>query len=315
MKRLNLSSVLKIPDPWHVYLVACGGVAIALHIGLIIRAIPTAEERKLAEVVDKNVAVADGQAAKELQTQLKPVREMFSRARRVGTRAFAEDALSWESKYKLTKDYVTGGCDHKRYLEQRFAARIFSDADIEKTVKTSVAAYFRQLDAIDSQLLVSLQADIASISHDEAPTIDRKALELSLERAIKDAVTAVAADTRGMIGQELASYIAGDVLAIAALELATSSGILTAGAASGTVTLGVGLVVGLIVDYLVSWAYDKYFDPTGELERQLDRKLVEMEQFILDGTSKSPGLEKRLQDYAARRGIARSVAIKAVVIP
>ena len=134
----------KTQSPRRRWLWASGGVVIAIAIGLIIRAMPTAEERKLAEVVDKNVAVADEHAAKELQTQLGPVREMFSDARRVGTRAFAEDALSWESKYKLTKDYLTGGRDHKTFLEKRFATHIFPEADIENVVKASVAAYFRQ---------------------------------------------------------------------------------------------------------------------------------------------------------------------------
>jgi hypothetical protein len=307
---------MQVHNQWQRFLLATGGVAIAVVVGLGIRAIPTAEERRVEAIVDHNLAVAEEEAGKGLEPQLLAVREMFSRARSDGTRAFAEDALGWSSKFKMTKDYLLGGKEHGRYLEERFAARIFSEKDIERTIQAAVAAYLRHLDDVESQLLVNLEADLTAVSPGETPAnIDRQAIEQALAKAIQDAVQAAAADTRGMIGQELVSYIAGDVLAIAAIELATSSGILSAGAASGTVTLGVGLVVGLIVDYLVSWAYDKYYDPIGELTRQLDNKLTELEEFIVIGTPKSPGLEKRLQGYAARRAQARSVAIKAAVMP
>ena len=121
----------------------------------------------------------------------------------------------------MTKDYLLGGKEHGRYLEERFAARIFSEKDIERTIQAAVAAYLRHLDDVESQLLVNLEADLTDVSPGETPAnIDRQAIEQVLAKAIQDAVQAAAADTRGMIGQELVSYIAGDVLAIAAIELA-----------------------------------------------------------------------------------------------
>ena len=296
-----------------------GGVAWAGIIGVLISSIPIATESKaprVAEVVERHLAVADEQAAKGLKTQLVAVRELFSDARSFGTRAFADEALGWESKWKLTKATLFGGNEHSQFLQERFATHVFSEKRIEKTIKSAVAAYLRQLDSIESEMLVSLEADLATASPGEAPVaIDRHAIEVAMDKAVKDAVHAAAADTRGMIAGEVVSQILGNVLGVAAVELATSSGILSVGAASGSVTLGVGLVVGLIVDYLVGWIYQQYYDPAGELVKQLNNKLTDLETFILVGTSKSPGLEKRLQDYAARRAQARNMAIKAVVLP
>jgi hypothetical protein len=301
---------------WKKYRFQLCGVAVAVITGFIWRAMPTAEQQRVAELIDRNAAVAEEKATTGLDPQLKAVHELFKRARLQGTRAFAQDVLGWESKYKMTKDFFFSTGDHGRYLQERFAEHIFSQSEIERTIESSVAGYLKHLDSVESEMLVRLEADLVDTAPADSPiAIDRASIEAALNRAIAEAVQAVAADTRGMIGQELVSYIAGDVLTIAAIELATSSGILSAGAASGTVTLGVGLVVGLIVDYLVSWAYDQYYNPVGQLERQLDEKLTELERFIVSGTEKNPGLEKRLQDYAAQRAKARRVAITAAIMP
>ena len=86
---------MQVHYQWRRFLLTAGGVAIAIVVGLGIRAIPTAEERRVEAIVEHNLAVAEEEGGKGLEPQLLAVREMFSRARSDGTRAFAEDWLGW----------------------------------------------------------------------------------------------------------------------------------------------------------------------------------------------------------------------------
>jgi hypothetical protein len=113
-----------------------------------------------------------------------------------------------------------------------------------------------------------------------------------------------------MLEREVVSMVAGEVLTAAAVELATSTGILSAGAASGVVTFGAGVVVGIVADWAVSWAYDRMYDPVGELTKKMNEQLNGMEEMILVGDAEHPGLDVRLLTYAQERAEARNAAIQ-----
>lgn len=276
---------------------------------------PIASQDRVADIVERHLNAADQQAFEGLGTGLMPIRQFFADAR-LGTRQFSEEALGWDSKWKLATDYLTGKAEHTRFLEERFSARIFSAAQLEQLVQMSVSAYLRRLDDVDSQLLVNLQADLTNVSPGEVSGIvDVSAIHEVLDSAIKNAVGAVETDFGVMVGRELVSWLTSEVLTVASLELATSSGILSAGFSSGTVTFGVGVIVGIIVDYIVNWTYDQVFDPIGELTKELDQKLMRLETYILTGGGDQPGLEGRLRDYTVLRSQARSVAIKSAILP
>lgn len=278
---------------------------------------PVAASRapSVGDVVDSNLQWADETGSASLSPALSPVQDFFAQAR-LGTRAFATDALSFESKWKLVSGTVRGSDDHAQFLQERFATRIFTQESLETVIQSAARDYLKRLDDVDSQLLVRLQADLSGLpSASWSTRIDPQAIETTLNSAIRQSLAAINADLGYSVGLELASFIAGEVLAKAALQLATSSGILATGAASGTVTFGVGVIVGFIVDAIISWAYDKLADPVGELSRRLDETLNALEQQIVAGTADAPGLAPRLRDYTARRNAARSVAIRSVVLP
>jgi hypothetical protein len=267
------------------------------------------------EIVNRHLAWADSQGQGDLAATVVPIRELFGEARR-GSRKFAEEALSLTSKWKLAKDYVTNGDEQQAFLREQFAAHLFSPAALEAVVQSVVAGHVRHLDDVDSELLVRLQADLASVPNLQlSANVDRQAIQASLDSSIRQAISAVEAELGPGVGLELVSYVAGEVLTSATFSLAASSGILTAGAASGAVSFGVGLVVGLIVDAVISWVYDELFDPAGELTKTLNQTLDALEQLILTGDGSQPGLIQRLQDYGARRSQARNGAIRSVVLP
>jgi len=274
----------------------------------------TAPSPKVAEIVERHFEWAQQQEAAVLAPELLPIQELFAEAQQ-GTRAFAEDVLELKSKWLYLKDLVSGGAEHKSFLEERFAARVFSPENLEKTVQYAVAAYLKQLDDIDATLLVNLKADLEGLPAGTlSAAIDRAAIEQTLAAAVGDAVSSVEADIPGMIGREVVSYAGGEILAFAGAKLATSAGILSVGTTSGAMTVGAGLILSIIVDQAVSWAYDELFDPVGELSGKLNGTLCQLESLILAGDQENPGLYVRLLNYAAERGQARNAAITSVVM-
>jgi hypothetical protein len=275
---------------------------------------PTSPESTAAEIVNRHLAWADSQGQVDVAASVTPIRELFAKARR-GTRKFSEESFSLKSKFKLATDFVTNGSEHVAFLHERFAAHVFDPEALERVVQSAVASHVRHLDDIDSELLVRLRADLEGAPNLQlSAKIDRTAIQSSLDRSIRQAISAVEADLGPGVGLEIVSYLAGEVLATATFKLAASSGILGAGAASGTVSFGVGLIAGLIVDYIVSWVYDEVFDPIGELTKQLNATLDALEKLILAGDDKGPGLIQRLQAYGAQRSAARNAVIRELVV-
>lgn len=269
----------------------------------------------VAEMVARHLNWAEQQSAAGLDPQLNALREFFAEARK-GTRAFAEDALSFDSKWKFVVGYVKGNDDHRRYLADRLAARVLAPEQLELMLKYVVQAYLTYLNDLDAMVLVHLKADLANIPASSfSAGFDQSRIEQAMRTAIGDALRAFQAEFPRSIGQEIVSCIAGDALTVAGIELGTSAGILTAGAGSGTVTFGVGLVISLIVDRIISWAYEKYADPCGTLSDKLNETLTQLEEGIINGLDNEPGLKKRLLDYGARRSQARKTAIHSVVRP
>lgn len=266
------------------------------------------------ELVSRELGWAEQQTSIGLAPRLTPVREFFGEARQ-RTRAFAEDALGWDSKWKLVTDFATGKKEHAAFLEERFGEQIFTSEQLEQVVASSVSAYLRHLDDVDAELLVRLRADLADVSPGQLPVqLDRNAIDGAIRAAIDNAVSAVQVDFGGMVAQQIVSGIAGEVLGNATVQLATSAGILSAGASSGLVTGGVMLVVGIIIDQIITWIYEEVFDPAGELAAKVNGTLSELERLILTGNGNQPGLEGRLRDYAARRGQARTAAVRSVLL-
>ncbi|MBX9656751.1 hypothetical protein K2Y11_24295 [bacterium] len=269
----------------------------------------------LDRIVSGHLKWAAQEDLASLEAHVAPIRDFF-RAARKGTKAFAEDVLGWESKWKLATDYLTESTEHQKFIEERFAAHVFGEDQLQALIESSVGTYMQHLNDVDSMVLVRLQADLEGLPYDALPThVDRQAIQTLLNKAIREAVASVQADFRGMVGRQIVSYVSGQVLMAAGTKLATSAGILGVGAGTGTVTAMGGLVLGVIVDCVVSWAYDSLYDPVGEIRDHLNNTLSELETLIIGGDDSIPGLEQQLRDYTKRRAYARTKSIRAAVLP
>jgi hypothetical protein len=266
------------------------------------------------EIVAKDLKWANQQGASGVNAGLAPVHELFMQGR-LGARSFVDDALGFYSKWKLVTDFVTSSDEHSEFLKEQFSTRVFSEEQLENAVESAVAAFMKHLDDVDSQLLVKLEADLASVPAGQLSRgIDREAIRQIIDDALRQARAAATSELGGAVEREIISFVTAEVLTQAAAELATSCGILGAGAASSIGTFGAGLVVGFIADWAVSWVYDDLYDPVGELTRKLNGQLDQLEELIIEGTAEQPGLQKRLQDYSLRRNQARDAAIQAAIL-
>jgi hypothetical protein len=302
---------------WRVAKGVFAGVVLATSLGIFVAKLEKELEGKpltAQEILDRDLGWAKQMSAAGIDHGLTPVRDLFANAHQ-GAHAFADDALGFESKWKLVTDYVASRDEHAKFLQAQFSTRLFSPEQLEKAVESSVRGYMKHLDDVDSQLLVLLQADLSDLPPEQfGRGIDHGAIGQLLDEAMREARKAAEADFRGTVGREIVSLVAGEVLSAVAVELATSSGILSAGAVSGTVTFGAGLVVGVIADCAVCWAYDKLYDPLGELTKRVNEQMDQVEQMIVVGSSRQPGLQMRLQDYSLRRSKARDAAIAAAIL-
>ncbi len=315
-----MSNTRNSPSTWLVFLAAVGVLA-----GMLFRdrveqywaPMPAASQDtatavpSAAELAAPHLQWADDASERALDEQLRGVVRFFDAAKR-NTRAFAQDALGWGSKWRLMADYVpfTRGGRHETFLRQQFDARIFSAADFERALQQAIAGYLAELRSIDAQMLVKLRADAAdfpsafALSH-----YDEAQIREHYEHLFAQIVQNTNSQLRPEIATELASLIAGEVLTQVAVRLGVSAGILGAGGASSWMTLGVGVVVGVIVDQIVSWIWDWYADPKGSLAAVIDGRLDEIRRLVIEGSTDVQGLRTRLRDVARQRAAVRSSAV------
>ena len=92
-----------------------------------------------------------------------------------------------------------------------------------------------------------------------------------------------------------------------------STGILGAGAASSTVTFGVGLVVGMAVDAVADWVIRWYYNPQGQIAGKVTEALDHMQRLLVQGDAQTVGLKAELEQLGASRARMRNVALAYLV--
>ncbi len=237
--------------------------------------------------------------------------QFFDEARK-NTPEFANRALSFSSKWRLIADYVpfTKGNRHETYLRQQFETILFTPQQLEKIVTTTVSNYQYQIESIENELLVRIRKSAANFPEvSELAKLNDKQLRAEYEAALKLVIANSQTDLQKVVGREVLSFAASEIMTFVAIRLGVSAGVLSAGAASGTVTFGIGVVVAIVVDQIVSWVWDWALDPRGELARELSAKFDLIEQTILVGDKEHPGLQPRLSEFGEARIKLRDEAI------
>jgi hypothetical protein len=253
---------------------------------------------------------AEKETERAIDEYIDPINVFFSDSKK-NTRGFAEEALSWGSKWRLMVNHVpfTSGGRHERFIRLKFEEYIFSTAQLQQAVEQAVSGYLARVRSIESKMLVDLRADVTDFpSTYVLAKLDDNTLQAEFDQAISQAIQATGSNLQGEVGTQLVSIIVSEVFTQVALRLGVSAGVIGTGAAAGWMTLGIGAVVGLIVDQIVSWVWNWYADPKGSLSKELDNKIDQINRLIVDGSDDVQGLRARLTKFAKDRAPVRSNA-------
>ncbi|WP_169974036.1 hypothetical protein [Tautonia rosea] len=221
--------------------------------------------------------------------------ERFLDDRAAHARAFASDVLSLRGKWAYLSDYFHKGT-HEEYIAGCFERHLFRGDELRAVVESSIARYVTEVQGAENRLLVDLRADLAddAIAGDGyLPALDseeafRAQYEAMLERILpvvsRDVGVTVTREMAAFVGSEIAARILADLGVSLATRMGVSGGILGAGASSGAVTFGVGLVAAILVDMALDWVIRKAgYDPEGEIAAKVQESLERLGTLILEG--------------------------------
>ncbi len=179
-----------------------------------------AEEKQRQETVQKRLAEADSKSVAALEARLKPLKELFSRAR-WGSKAFSEEALSWSSKWELLKGYLNEDDGHRQYLSEAFTRHVLRTDELQAVMESAVRSYLDDIESCEAEMLVSLRADLEDPSRPKLLLPAHLKGGEPLQREFHGLPGLVGGTVRldlGVtVGRELGIMVASDVAARAAL--------------------------------------------------------------------------------------------------
>ena len=234
-------------------------------------AVTSTIDPKAIEMANEQLNWAHNESFARLDGHFAPVASLFDAAR---TQEFAESCLGWTSKWLMLKDGINDAGEHATFIAGEFRSHVLDHDELQRSLEQCTKAYVQEVDSIDGEMLVRLQVDLASQPAGTVPTFDAASINARYADALQRAIVASRSDVLAMVKREAASFIVSEVVSAALVQLGVSSGIIATGAASGWATFGTGLLVGVVVDYAVQ----QYTDPAGELARDLDTRLQNLQR-------------------------------------
>lgn len=243
--------------------------------------------------VSKHLGEADAKSKAAIDARLKPLTELFAKARK-GAKPFAEEALSWSGKWALLKGLADDGEAHRLFLSEAFARHVFSPDDLRAAMESAVLAYLDDIEGFESEMLVRLRADLANLSPggEMAPVVRlgddefRREYQKMSDRVVRDlrvdlGVT-VGREVGLLVAMEIATQAALQAAKAAAAEMGVSAALLGSGAASTVATLGVGLVISIILDALIDAIFKQLgYDPAAKIEEMVLESINKLEAALL----------------------------------
>jgi hypothetical protein len=257
----------------------------------------------LTEIAKPHLLKASLLCEADIDQRLKALDAFFLQAKK-GVPDFVDYALGYGSKRRWLQDRLpfTSGDRHPEFLRAKFEERIFKPVDLERELQRVVELFLADMKSREGQMLVDIRADIADLPAEKnLRSVDPELLAIQFNEAMKKAMQSSQNDLQIQLGSVVAAEIGGIVLR----QVLVRMGILGVGASSGVVTLGIGLLAGLIVDGIVSWLWDA----KSNLAQDLNRKLDEIRNLIVEGDETVEGLRVRLH-----RGLQERITLWTLAI-
>lgn len=200
----------------------------------------------------------------------------FVEAKKAGAAAFSEDASGAYSKWRKLKEFLPGTDPdgHRQFIRETFAKHLFSEEEIGQKMRQAIDGAVKDIEGVENELAVKLRQETIGqpIETSEIASVQaefRRLLNAQVNASGKDA----ASGAIQLAGSELAAQIGAQVV----LKLATSAGLIGAGAATGWWTFGAGLAIGLAVDAI----WTAVTDPAGKIKAEV---LKALDQLAASGT-------------------------------
>ncbi len=262
-------------------------------------------------IAGPHLKLADERIISATRSHFDSLNTLFDQSRsQSGT--FAKSALGWGSKWRIIADATpfTRGDRHAEYLREQFELQVLKGEDLTKAIEQAVTEFLAEIRSTESKMLVDLRVDVEDFSHTyELGLMDAVEVQSHFDAAIENAKHISGYDLQSNISSQLVSIIVGEVLTQVAVRLGVSAGILGTGAASGWVTLGIGVIVGLVIDQIVSAIWSRWSDPSKNIEDELNHQLKVMQRVICYGDEKTKGLVQHFEEIARSRAELRRIAV------
>jgi hypothetical protein len=280
-----------------------------------------------SRAVRHRLSEADKKSTAAMNARLNSLTKLFAKGR-TGSEAFAEDALSWGSKFALVKGFLgIGGEDaHARYLKEAFARHVFSEDELAEALTATVRGYLIDLDGVENEMLVKLRADLADLDHSGQGTPSHLRSEAEFrkeyERLAAQVASTIKLDTGVTVGREVGLMVTSEVATQAAMqatraaaaEMGVEAGLLGTGAASFIATAGLGMIIAVIIDYILDAVFRAAgYDPAAKIAGQVNSSLDKMEKALTGETTWGFGtkgsLRQQLEKLHEARGKLRQDTI------
>jgi hypothetical protein len=277
-------------------------------------------------VVRHRLSEADSRSKQAIDQRLKPLADLFERGRK-GSKAFAEDALSLDSKWALVKSIVPGESSHNSYLSRAFERHVFSSVELRDAMQSEVKAYLDDVEGYEAEMLVKLRADLADPARPDPLLPARLVSDQEFQREYRKLsgllVNELRLDMGVTVGRELGVFIATDIATQAAMQaaraaatqLGVNTGVLSGGAASTVATLGLGMIVAFIIDYILDEILKMAgHDPVAKIEALVRESIDKMEAALIQDSgmfwlNKKGSLRERMEQLHETRSTLRRETI------
>lgn len=308
MKNWVSERVRRVPRRTMMIGLACGGAAVGIGgMAAVRRLFPyfafDEKVRATRARARPHIEKADADSQAGIDASLQSLQAFFAEAKG-NADAFADDVLSWYSKYKLIRG------QHEEFLAETFRKRFFGPDELKQAMTSAVESYVADLEAIDNRMLVDIRMDVADLPA-AAALVAMPVPDLQERyRSVCGRIAGITgADTAVEVGRAAADMIVTSVVTMMAARLGTSAAVLGAGAASSWWTFGIGLVIGVIVDQIIAAVWNWTYDPHGKLVAMMETKIDEVRSLVFEGADGKPGLREELRRYADKRAIVRREAV------
>lgn len=250
-------------------------------------------------LVRHHLGVADAKSQAAIDGRFRPVRDLFAAGRK-GAPGFAREVLSLNGKWNLVRGVVAPG-DYKEFLSDAFARHVLAPDDLKAAIEGACAAYLSDQDAIESEMLVGLRADLADRPAERLPPHlqSREAFAREYKALAARVASQTGADLAVVGGREAVMLVVTEITTRAAVqaaqaaaaEMGVHTAVLSSGTASFVATVGVGFLISLVVDYVLDAVLKLAgYDPEAKVAAAVVDSLDRMEAALL----RDAGLRRRV---------------------